>query len=83
MMNSGQISLRYYQSDVAPEIGDRVRYINRENEEHVVVEVIDTASKMKAFGQAWAGILIKDTRYGLVAEDMSDPELEFISRGKK
>jgi len=81
MTRDTQGSLRYYSTDIAPCVGDHVRYEDH-GEDLIVEEVIDTEERMKELGLAEAGLLLRGEKGALISDTLAAPDLEFVARRK-
>ena len=79
MTKNKQSSLRYYNTDIAPFVGDHVRF-----EDHaevlVVEEIVDTEDGMKDLGLTGVGLLLRGEKGASISDTLDDPELRFVSR---
>jgi hypothetical protein len=77
-----QRPLFYPSTDITPQIGDVVKYIDEPNE-MTVTEIIDSKGKKLSCGIEKCGVLIESREYGLVFEPFDDKysEVVFLRRG--
>lgn len=81
MKQPDQSLLRYNGTDIAPRVGDHVRFVDHP-EDLVVDDVIDSPQKLKEWGLTKHGVILKGEKHDLVFTTIDDPELEFVSRAK-
>jgi hypothetical protein len=80
-MKENESHLRYRGTDLAPCLGDHLRFLDHA-EDLVVDDIIDTPQKLKDWGLEEHGVMLKGEKHGLVFTSVDDPELEFVSRAK-
>ena len=82
MTNRKQSSLRYYNTDIVPCIGDHVHYED-DAEDLIVEELIYTDDKMTNWGLTEAGLLLRGERGARITDTLTAPDLIFVSRKKQ
>jgi len=81
MNENADCVLRYFGTDIIPEPGDHVRYVD--HPENLIVEnVIDSPENKNEWGLTEFGVMMRGEKYGLVFDPLDNPEIEFISRKK-
>lgn len=73
--------MRYPGTEIWPEVGDIVRFLN-DPDTLTVEDVVDGPARMKHWGLHEQGVMLTGARYGLVFTRIDDPELEFVAREK-
>ena len=80
-MKETESHLRYQGTNLAPRVGDHLRFLDHE-EDLVVDDLIDCPGKLKHWGLDEHGVMLKGEKHGLVFTSVDDPELEFVSRAE-
>ena len=75
------MELKYPNTDISPQIGDKVKFIDDDDSIMTVVDVIDTEEKRKKWGLEENVIMMEGKKYGLIDDPLDkDSEVEFIKR---
>jgi len=74
------MELKYPNTDICPQIGDIVKFIE-DDSTMVVEDVIDTQEKREKWGLEENVIMMKGKKYGLISDRLNkDSEIVFIQR---